>query len=145
LTEFGSLKKKQNEFVLDFIKIFNKLYNRIPTEVKPSQPTVKIAFVVSFDPYFSLLLRERRSTTLIGMQDDVLEIESNMITSRNAKIRSESGEREKIKQKEQVGTLGTNKIQDDKIEEMSRLNKDLSNKLDKMKTKRRRHGNRNPN
>jgi archaellum component FlaC len=79
------------------------------------------------------------------MQDDVLEIESNMIASRNAKIRSESGEREKIKQKEQVGTLGTNKIQDDKIEEMSRLNKDLSNKLDKIKTERRRHGNRNPN
>jgi hypothetical protein len=49
LTEFGSLKKKQNESVPDFIKIFNKLYNKIPADVKPSQPATKVTFVGSFD------------------------------------------------------------------------------------------------
>jgi hypothetical protein len=92
LTEFGSLKKKHNESVPDFIKIFNKLYNKILADVKPSQPTTKVTFVGSFDPDFSLLLRERRSTTLIGMQDDVVEIESNMIASGKARVKNDSGD-----------------------------------------------------
>jgi hypothetical protein len=99
LTEFGNLKKKQNESVSDFIKRFNKLYNKIPADVKPSQPTAKVTFVGSFDPDFSLLLRERRSTTLTSMQDDAVEIESNMIASGKSRVRNESGERERRKQK----------------------------------------------
>jgi chromosome segregation ATPase len=79
------------------------------------------------------------------MQDDVVEIESNMISSGKSRIRSESGEREKRKQKEQIGTSGTNKSQEDKIEEMSRIIKYLSNKLARMETERRRPDNRNPN
>jgi len=45
------------------------------------------------------------------MQDDTIEIESNMITSRKSRVRNESRERERErrKQKEQVGTSGTNK------------------------------------
>jgi hypothetical protein len=145
LTEFGNIKKKQNESVSDFIKIFNKLYNKIPADVKPSQPTTKVTFVGSFDLDFSLLLRERRSTTLTSMQDDAVEIESNMIASGKSRIRNESGERERRKQKEQVGTSGTNKNQEDKIEEMSRIIKYLSNKLARMETKRRRPDIRNQN
>jgi hypothetical protein len=110
LTEFGNIKKKQNKFVSDFIKRFNKLYNKIPANVKPSQPTTKATFSGSFDPDFALLLRERISTSLIGMQDDVIEIESNMIASGKSRIRNELGERERRKQKEQVGRSGTNKI-----------------------------------
>jgi hypothetical protein len=56
LTEFGSLKKKHNEYVPYFIKIFNKLYNKIPADVKPSQPTAKVTFVGSFDPNFPYYL-----------------------------------------------------------------------------------------
>ena len=37
LTDFGSLRKKHNESLPDFIKIFNKLYRKIPANVKPSQ------------------------------------------------------------------------------------------------------------
>jgi len=51
------------------------------------------------------------------MQDDAVEIESNMIASRKDRFRNESGEREREreirKQKEQVGTSGTNKNQED--------------------------------
>jgi hypothetical protein len=58
LTEFGNLKKKHNEYVPDFIKIFNKLYNKILIDVKPSQPTAKVTFVGSFDPYFPCYLEK---------------------------------------------------------------------------------------
>jgi hypothetical protein len=64
-----------------------------------------------------------------------------MIASGKARVRNESGERERErerrKQKEQVGTSRTNKIYEDKIEEMSRIIKDLSNKMDRMETEKR--------
>jgi hypothetical protein len=44
LTDFGSLKKIKSETVMEFIQRFNKLYNKIPVEVKPSQPTAKVTF-----------------------------------------------------------------------------------------------------
>jgi hypothetical protein len=36
ITEFGSLKRKEGESVSDFSKRFNKMYNKIPTEIKPT-------------------------------------------------------------------------------------------------------------
>jgi hypothetical protein len=36
MTEFGSLKRKEGESIFDFSKRFNKMYNKIPTEIKPS-------------------------------------------------------------------------------------------------------------
>jgi hypothetical protein len=64
LTEFGSLKKKNSETVIEFIQRFNKLYNKILAEVKPSQPATKVTFAGAFEPDFALLLRERRGDTL---------------------------------------------------------------------------------
>jgi hypothetical protein len=67
LTEFGSLKKKGSATVMEFIQRFNKLYNKIPVEVKPSQPTAKVTFAGAFEPNSSLLLRERRGADLTRM------------------------------------------------------------------------------
>jgi hypothetical protein len=36
ITEFGSLKRKEGEYVSDFSKRFNKMYNKIPTEINPT-------------------------------------------------------------------------------------------------------------
>jgi hypothetical protein len=36
ITEFGSLKRKEGESVSDFSKRFNKMYNKIPAEIKPT-------------------------------------------------------------------------------------------------------------
>jgi hypothetical protein len=69
------LRKKTYESFLDFIQIFNKLYHKILVEVKPSQPAAKVTFVGVFDSDFSLRLRERRSTTIEGMQDYAIDIE----------------------------------------------------------------------
>ena len=35
ITEFGSLKRKEGESLIDFTKRFNKVYQKIPAEVKP--------------------------------------------------------------------------------------------------------------
>jgi hypothetical protein len=67
------LRKKNFELVLEFIHRFKKLYQKIPAKVKTSQRATKVPFARAFDFDFSLLLRERRSTTLSRMQDDVIE------------------------------------------------------------------------
>jgi hypothetical protein len=75
------LRKNTSKSVLELIQIFNKIYHKIPTKVKPSQPTAKVTFAGDFYSNFTLFLRERRSTNLEGMQYDSIEIESNMMAS----------------------------------------------------------------
>jgi hypothetical protein len=79
ITEFGSLKRKEGESVSDFSKRFNKMYNKIPIEIKPTEASSKINYASAFDPDFCLLLRERRATSLAHMQDETLEVESNVL------------------------------------------------------------------
>jgi len=79
MTEFGSLKRKEGESVFDLSKRFNKMYNKIPAEIKPSEASAKITYASAFDPNFYLLLRERRATTLAQMQDATVEVESNIL------------------------------------------------------------------
>jgi hypothetical protein len=55
LAEFGYLRKKNLETVMEFIQRFNKLYNKIPAKVKPSQPVAKVTFTGAFEPNFALL------------------------------------------------------------------------------------------
>jgi len=42
MTEFGSLKRKEGEYVSDFSKRFKKMYNKIPAKIKPSKASTKI-------------------------------------------------------------------------------------------------------
>jgi hypothetical protein len=132
LTEFGSLRKKNSETVLEFTQRFNKLYNKIPTEVKPSQPIEKVTFIGTFDPDFTLLLRERRSVDLTKMQDDALEIESNMMASRKLKTKFETGNKEIRRYRKQGGPSGSGISSKDKMDDMARIIKELSNKISRM-------------
>jgi hypothetical protein len=79
ITEFGSLKRKEGESVSNLSKRFNKMYNKIIDEINPSQASAKITYASAFDPDFCLLLRERRATTLVHMQDAAVEVESNIL------------------------------------------------------------------
>jgi hypothetical protein len=81
IKKFGSLKRKEGEIVFEFSKRFNKMYNNIPTEIKPIETSAKIAYVSAFNPEFFLLLRERRYASLAHMQDAALEVESNIVAS----------------------------------------------------------------
>jgi hypothetical protein len=132
LTEFGALRKRNSESVLEFTQRFNKLYHKIPAEVKPSQPAAKVTFAGAFEPDFALLLRERRSATLAGMQDDAIEIESNMMASGKLKSKVETGTKEPKRFREQAGPSGSGKSAEEKMDEMAKIIKDLSNKISRM-------------
>ena len=73
------MKRKEGESVSDFSKRFNKMYNKIPTEIKPSEASTMITYSSAFDPDSCLLLRERRAATLSHMQDAAVEVESNIL------------------------------------------------------------------
>jgi hypothetical protein len=44
ITEFGSLKRKNGESVPYLTKIFNNMYNKIPTEIKSTKTSANITF-----------------------------------------------------------------------------------------------------
>ena len=81
ITEFGALRRKKDETIVYFSKRFNKIYGRIPAEIKPSATSAKLTYANTFDHEFSLLLRERRLVTLLNMQEATLEVYSNILAS----------------------------------------------------------------
>jgi hypothetical protein len=85
IIEFRNLRKENGESVSDFTKRFNKMFGKIPAEIKPTDASTKITYSSAFDPKFCLILRERRSSTLALMQYVALEVESNIMASQKLK------------------------------------------------------------
>jgi hypothetical protein len=81
LTQYNNIKRSPNETVQEFSTRFMKVYNSIPTEVKPPPGAAQLRYVDSFDSDFALLLRERRSNTLDDMMSDAIEVEVNLMAS----------------------------------------------------------------
>ena len=101
------------------------MYSKIPIEIKPIEASTKITYVGAFDPDFCLLLRERRSATLTQMQDNALEVESNVSVA----DRLRGGiDKEKRKKKTEVSTLGTSDI-DPKLDELTKMVKSLTSEM----------------
>ena len=109
LTDLASLKKRNEENVVDFNKRFEKPYNEIPQNIKPSQAAAKVTFAGAFEPNFAMMLRERRSTTLLSMEDDAVDIEGSMNASQKLKFKLGIIERDKINPNDEDGPLGLNK------------------------------------
>ena len=85
IKEFSNLKRENGDSVSNFTKIFNNMYSKIPTEIKPTNTSARITYANAFDSDFYLLLRERRSASLSLMQDAALEVESNIVASQKVK------------------------------------------------------------
>ena len=58
-----------------------KVYNSIPTELKPPPGADQLLYDDYFDNEFSLLLRERRPNTLDAMMSDAIEFKVNLMAS----------------------------------------------------------------
>lgn len=54
IIDFESLKRKEGESLSDFTKRFNKVYQKIPAEVKPQETTTMITYANAFDAKFSI-------------------------------------------------------------------------------------------
>jgi hypothetical protein len=132
MTEFGSLKK-MGESVSDFSKRFNKMYNKIPTEVKPSEASAHISYVGAFDPDFCLLLRERRATSLAQMQDVAVEVESNILAADRLRNKADVDRR---KGKSEASTSGT-LVPHPQVDELTRMVKSLSAEMERMRVEGR--------
>jgi hypothetical protein len=121
ITEFGSLKKKEGEFISDLSKRFNKMNNKIPTKIKPIETSTKITYASAFDPEFCLLLRERRAISLAPMQDETLEVESNILAV--DKLRSKS-DRDRRKGRVEASTYDSS-VAHPQVDELTKLVKSL--------------------
>jgi hypothetical protein len=144
ITEFGSLKRKEGDFVSDFSQKFNKMYNKTPDEIKPTETSAKITYTSAFDSKFCLLLRERRSPSLVHMQDDALEVESNILAS--DKLRGKS-DRDRRKNKVEASTFDSSVVHS-QVDELTKLVKSISNEIEKLKSERKqtyRNGQNNDN
>jgi hypothetical protein len=148
ITEFGALKRKNGESISDFSKRFNKMYGRIPDEIKPTEASAKLTYANAFDAKISLLLRERISTTLLSMQG-AIEVESNILASYRLKTRFD---KDKKKQREESPASSNPATSDPKLDEMTKTLKDLTSEIAKLKWESKQPnrafqgvGNRNPN
>ena len=70
-----------------------RVYNSIPDDIKPLIGTAKLHYVDAFDGDFALLLRERKSSSLLVMIQDALEVEANMMASGKIKQKVETYKR----------------------------------------------------
>jgi ribonuclease HI len=133
MTEFGSLKKMEGESVSDFSKRFNKMYNKIPAEIKPSEASAKISYASAFGPDFCLLLRERRATSLAQMQDAAIEVESNVLAADRLRNRPDA---ERRKGRSEASTSGS-LVPHPQVDELTKMVKSLSAEMEKMRVEGR--------
>jgi hypothetical protein len=66
------------------------------------------------------------------MQDEAIEIKSNMMASGKLKTKLEMGNREPKHFREQARPSGSSRSLDDKMDDMARIIKELSNKISRM-------------
>ena len=138
IIEFGSLKRKEGESLIDFTKRFNKVYQKIPVEVKPPETTALISFANAFDAKFSLWLRAAKSQRLLAMQEAAIEVESNILVANKLKAEENKGVKEKKKQKdEKQASTSKDSSTEQKLDEMSNLMKHLASKMSKLEVENR--------
>ena len=108
------------------------MYGRIPAEIKPSETSAKLTYSNSFDHEFSLHLRERRSITLLNMQEAALEVESNILVSNRHKKHSDHQMYDRKGKKEVIPPTSTSQTTKSKIHEMAKLVRILTATLNKL-------------
>jgi len=135
ITEFNNMKRNNGESVSDFSQRFNKMYQKIPADIKPIERLAKITYANSFDVDFCLLLRERRSTTLDNMQDTTLEVESNILAAYSLKKRAD---RSKQKEEHKSPSFAQAKFHKNSMEELVKRMEAMSTELAVMRVERKK-------
>lgn len=114
-TQHNQLKRGNDEAVRSFLDRFNRIYNALPAQCKPPERMAKLHYAKGFHDDFVLLLRERRSTTLVDMMD-VIEVEVNLMASKKGKYRFDN---KKVKEEAQPST--SQSTSDAKIDSVLRV------------------------
>ena len=107
-----------------------RVYNSLPNDIKPSPGASKLHYAEASDNDFSLLLRERKSTTLPTMFTNALEVESNMMACGKIKQRADVDRRKG--REELPSTSIVSSPSDVKIELMLKAMEKLMNTLEEI-------------
>ena len=92
LSEFYSLRRHEGEAISSFNRRFIRFYYNMPKEFQPLENTAKIYYAAAFPLDLSLLLLERKLTTLQQMFVDFLEVEENLKMSKKLSDQDNGGE-----------------------------------------------------
>jgi hypothetical protein len=133
MIEFGSLKNMEGEYVSEFSKRFNKMYNKIPVEINPSEASAKISYASAFGPNFCLLLRERRATSLAQMKYVAIEVESNVLATDRLRNKANADKRKIRSEASTSGSL----VPHPQMDELTKMVKSLSAEMERMKAEGR--------
>jgi ribonuclease HI len=123
----------EGESVSDFSKRFNKMYNKIPAEIKPSEASAQISYASAFDPDFCLVLRERRATSLAQMQDAAVEVESNILAADRLRNQADTNRR---KEKSEASTSGPS-LPHSQVNELTQVMNLLKEEVERLKVERK--------
>jgi uncharacterized small protein (DUF1192 family) len=134
MTEFGSLKKMDGESVSDFSKRFNKMYNKIPAEIKPLEASAQISYASAFDPDFYLVLRERRATSVAQMQDVSIEVESNILAADRLRNQADTNKR---KEKSEASTSSP-ALSHPQVNELTQVMNFLKEEVERLRVERKK-------
>ena len=110
------------------------MYNKIPTEIKPSEASAKISYASAFNPDFCLLLRERRATSLAQMKDAAIEVESNVLVADRLRNKADA---ERRKGRSEASTSGPS-VPHPQVDELTKMVKSLSTEMERMKVEGRK-------
>ena len=99
LADFYALKREQDEALSIFNRRFFNIYHNMPLEVRPTETTLMIHYVIGLHSELALLLLERKSSSLTQLFEDAQEVEENIRASRWIRIQVDF---EKMRAHEQV-------------------------------------------
>lgn len=134
ITEFNNVRRKNGESVSNFSQRFNKMYQKIPPEIKPIERLDKITYANYFYAEFCLLLRERRYATLTNMQEATLEVESNILAGDSLKKRADRG---KQKEEHKPSPSSQSKFHKTSMEDLIKKMEAMSTKLAMLRADRK--------
>jgi hypothetical protein len=87
LADFYALKREQDEALPVFNRRFYRAYRDMPLEVRPTETTAMIYYVMGLHSDLVLLLLERKSSSLTQLFEDAQEVEENIHLSRRIRDR----------------------------------------------------------
>ena len=87
LEEYQNLRRQPTETVQEFLARFNKVYNAIPSDIKPPLGWALLHYPSSFDPEVEFHIRQKEPLSLEEMQDIAITVEYN-IQCREERLRA---------------------------------------------------------
>jgi hypothetical protein len=88
LDDFNALRRGEEEALVVFNRRFYSVYHSMSMEIRPTETISMVYYVMAQHPELVLLLRERKSSSLRHMFEDVEEAEENISASRGVRIQA---------------------------------------------------------